>query len=48
MRQNRLAIFSSFFAASVLSINGPAYSLISFALVIFGLVIAFFELKKNA
>jgi len=45
--QKRAVIFSSFFAAAVLIINDPRSSMISFALVAFGLGIAFFELKKN-
>jgi len=45
--QRKTAIFSSFFAASVLTINDPSVSLIAAALVLFGLAIAFFELKKN-
>ena len=45
--QRKIAIFSSFFAASVLIINDPSVSLIAAALVLFGLVIAFVELKEN-
>jgi len=47
LRQRKVAIFSSFFAASVLIINDPSSSLFAFALVVFGLVISFFELKEN-
>ena len=48
LRQRKVAIFSSFFAASVLIINDPSATLIAFAFVIFGLVISFFELKEIA
>ena len=43
--QKKLSIFSSFLAASVLFID-PRSSLIAFALVVFGLANAFFELRK--
>src|SRR5215204_6237510 len=41
LRQRKVAIFSSFFAASVLIINDPSSSLFAFALILFGLVISF-------
>ena len=48
LRQRKVAIFSSFFAAAVLIINDPSSSLFAFALILFGLVISFFELKENS
>ena len=48
LRQRKVAIFSSFFAASVLIINDPATFFVALAFIVFGLVIAFFELKENA
>ena len=48
LRQRKGAIFSSFLAASVLIINDPSTTLFALALVLFGLVISFFELKGSA
>ncbi len=45
--QRKAAIFSSFFASSILSIHDKFYFM-ALALLVFGLVIAFFELRKTA
>ena len=46
-QQRRHAIFSSFFATVIISTHETFFSLMPFALLGFGLAIAFFELRKS-